>query len=52
MITTISALAGGRKSIGDSTLVAVTVMIAESKSEEKDATVALVMNFLVMGSGD
>lgn len=26
-------------------------MIAESKSEEKDAMVALVMNFLVMGSG-
>ena len=42
---------GGRKSIDDSTLVAVTVMIAESKSEEKDAMVALVMNFLVMGSG-
>lgn len=43
---------GGRKSIGDSTLVAVTVMIAESKPEEKDAMVALVMNFLVMGLGD
>lgn len=42
---------GGRKSIDDSTLVAVTVMIAESKPEEKDAMVALVMNFLVMGSG-
>lgn len=51
-ITIISALAGGRKSIDGSTLVAVTVMIAESKSEEKDAMVALVMNFLVMGSGD
>lgn len=42
---------GGHKSIDDSTLVAVTVMIAESKPEEKDAMVALVMNFLVMGSG-
>ena len=43
---------GGRKSIDDSTLVAVTVMIAESKPEEKDAMVALVMNFLVMGLGN
>lgn len=43
---------GGRKSIGDSTLVAVTVMIAESKPEEKDAMVALVMNFLAMGLGN
>lgn len=34
------------KSIDDSTLVAITVMIAESKPEEKDAMVALVMNFL------
>lgn len=42
----------GRKSIDDSTLVAVTVMIAESKPEEKDAMVALVMNFLAMGLGD
>lgn len=42
--------ADGRKTIGDSTLVAVTVMIAESKPEEKDAMVALVMNFHAMGS--
>ncbi len=41
----------GRKAIDDSTLVAVTVMIAESEPEEKDAMVALVMNFLAMGSG-
>lgn len=41
----------GRKVIDDSTLVAVTVMIAESKPEEKDAMVALTMNFLAMGSG-
>lgn len=44
--------AGGRKVIADSTLVAATVMIAESKPEEKDAMVALVMNFLTMGAGE
>ena len=37
---------GGRKLIGDSTLVAVTIMIAESRPDEKDAMVKLVMNFL------
>lgn len=37
------------KVIDDSTLVAVTIMIAESKPEEKDAMVALVMNFLSLG---
>lgn len=36
----------GRKAIDDSTLVATTIMIAESKPAEKDAMVALVMNFL------
>ena len=36
----------GEKRIDDSTLVAVTIMIAESKPEEKEAMVALVMNFL------
>lgn len=36
----------GNKRIDDSTLVAVTIMIAESKPEEKDAMVALVVNFL------
>ena len=41
---------GGRKLIDDSTLVAITIMIAESKPKEKDAMVALVMNFLAMGS--
>lgn len=35
------------KSMEGSTLVAITVMIAESKPDEKDAMVALVMNFLV-----
>ena len=37
----------GEKLISESTLVAITVMIAESKPEEKDAMVALVMNFLL-----
>lgn len=39
----------GEKVIADSALVAATIMIAESKPEEKDAMVALVMNFLAMG---
>ncbi len=39
----------GRKTIDDSTLVAITIMIAESKPEEKDAMTALVMNFLALG---
>ncbi len=34
------------KAIDDGTLVAITVMIAESKPEEKEAMVTLVMNFL------
>lgn len=38
-----------RKVIDDSTLVAVTIMIAESKPEEKEIMVALVMNFLELG---
>ena len=37
----------GRKLVDDNALVAITIMIAESKPEEKDAMVALVMNFLV-----
>jgi len=41
---------GERKLVDDSTLVAITIMIAESKPREKDAMVALVMNFLAMGS--
>ena len=36
----------GSKVIADHTLVAITVMIAESKPEEKDTMVKLVMNFL------
>lgn len=36
----------GRKLVDDNVLVAITVMIAESRPEEKGAMVALVMNFL------
>ena len=39
--------ADGSKRIDDSTLVAITIMIAESKPGEKAAMVALVMNFLL-----
>ena len=38
----------GKKAIDDSALVAITIMIAESKPEEKDAMVALVMSFLAI----
>ena len=37
----------GAKRIDDSTLVAITIMIAESKPEEKDAMVSLVMNIML-----
>lgn len=37
----------GQKRVSDSSLVATTIMIAESKPEEKDIMVSLVMNFLV-----
>lgn len=37
---------GGRKIVSDSALVATTIMIAESKPEEKEIMVSLVMNFL------
>lgn len=40
----------GDKRLADSTLVALTIMIAESKPEEKEAMVSLVMNFLVLSS--
>ena len=36
----------GEKAIDDSTLVAMTIMIAESRADEKEAMVSLVMNFL------
>ena len=41
-------LRNGGKRISDSALVAVTIMIAESKPNEKEAMVALVMSFLAM----
>ena len=37
----------GNKVITDSALVAITLMIAESKPEEKDIMISIVMNFLV-----
>lgn len=43
-------LQNGNKRISDSALVAVTIMIAESKPKEKEAMVALAMSFLTMGS--
>ena len=36
----------GNKRIGDNALVAITIMIAESKSEEKDIMVKLVVNLI------
>ena len=36
----------GKKRISDGALVAITLMIAESRPEEKDVMVALVMNIL------
>ena len=44
-----SLWADGVKCISDSALVALTIMIAESKSDEKEAMVALAMSFLSMG---
>lgn len=41
---------GDRKLIDDSTLVAITIMIAESNPEEKEAMITLVMNFLSIRS--
>ncbi|WP_304426496.1 virulence protein RhuM/Fic/DOC family protein [uncultured Adlercreutzia sp.] len=40
----------GRKMVGDDSLVATTIMIAESRPDEKEAMVSLVMNFLALGS--
>lgn len=38
--------ANGEKIVSDGALVAITLMIAESKPEEKDVMVTLVMNLL------
>lgn len=40
----------GCKTVGDDSLVATTIMIAESRPDEKEAMVSLVMNFLALGS--
>ena len=42
----------GRKTVGDDSLVATTIMIAESRPDEKEAMVSLVMNFLALGRVD
>ena len=39
--------AGGTKRIADYTLVALTIMIAESKPEEKEMMVNVIMNCLI-----
>lgn len=36
----------GTKRLGDNTLVALTLMIAESRTEEKDVMVKVVVNFI------
>lgn len=36
----------GHKRIGDNTLVALTLMIAESRTEEKDVMVKVVVNLI------
>ena len=36
----------GNKRIGDNALVAITIMIAESKSDEKDIMIKLVVNLI------
>ena len=38
----------GKKRLSDGTLVAITLMIAESKAEEKDIMVKMVMNLLAL----
>lgn len=40
---------GGKKIIADDTLVAITVLTAESRPEEKDVMIKLIMNFLDKG---
>ena len=39
----------GAKRLSDGTLVAITLMIAESKPDEKDVMVKMVMNLLSLG---
>ena len=40
--------ANGDKKLSDSALVAITILIAESRPEEKDTIIKLIMNFLVL----
>lgn len=40
----------GQKIIANDTLVAITVLTAESKPEEKDVMIKLIMNFLDKGN--
>ena len=47
-----SLMFNGEKIIDDDTLVAITIMIAESKPTEKETIINLVMNFLVTNSAD
>jgi hypothetical protein len=37
----------GEKRIADDTLVALTIMIAESRPDEKEIIINLIMNFLI-----
>lgn len=39
---------GGKKRLSDGTLVAITLMIAETKPDEKDIMVKMVMNLLAL----
>ena len=41
---------GGKKIIANDTLVAITILTAESRSEEKDVMIKLIMNFLDKGN--
>ena len=41
----------GTKRIADSTLVALTLMIAESRTQEKDVMVKVVMNLINKNNG-
>ena len=38
----------GNKRLSDSALVAITILISESKQEEKEVIIDLIMNFLIM----
>ena len=43
-----SSYINDNKRLSDSTLVAITILIAESKPEEKEIIIDLIMNFLTM----